>query len=302
MGPFVVCIFLALIFAVLALWQFGLMAVRQAEVLQRVDRRETKTDIHSRREIPAWVWHWAAQLKDTGRRFGGGDPEAIRRLLVDAGQPLGLTVERYYGIKAGLGLVAVAVALIFSWIGLGTFWMAILPPAAFLWPTFKLKSLAQERQLSIGRTLPDFMDTVAISLEAGMAIDAAFRTVAARFGGPLGDEIMRYAREIELGVPREEAFAHVLERNSCKDLAILSRVLVQSARLGVPMAGVMSQQARHMRRMRAEKAKEQAAKASPKMTLATSFLMMPAVLFFIVGLVVLNLIYNGEHMGISDLF
>jgi tight adherence protein C len=298
----VLCILFTLLFGAMACWQVAGMAVRQAEVLDRAERHGVRRVQERLREMPGWVWYWTEQLADTGRRFGGGNPEAISRMIIEAGQPMGLTVQRLYGIKAGFGLAAMGVAALMSWIGLGTFWVAILPPAAFVWPTFKLKSMARDRQVEIGRSLPDFMDTVAISLEAGMTIDAAFRSVAERFGGPLGEEIVRYAREVDLGVPRDEAFSHVLARNSCKDLTILARILVQSARLGVPMAGVMSQQGRHMRRLRAEKAKEQAAKASPKMTLATSFLMMPAVLFFIVSLVVLNLIYNGERMGISNLF
>jgi tight adherence protein C len=132
--------------------------------------------------------------------------------------------------------------------------------------------------------------------------DPALRLVAERFAGPLSQELLHFCQEVEIGLPRIEAYKNILARNKCKELDVLVQALIQGAQLGVPIATTFAIQARDMRALRAHRAKELAAKASPKITLVTTFLVTPAVFLFIIGLLVLNLIFNPGAFGISGLF
>lgn len=254
-------------------------------------------------EIAAFLVQAARQCVPLGNRFTfGSDEEQAARLLSLAGSPMGLTPAEFRGLKAALALAGMLGGSGLSLIGMTPFLTIVLALIGFFGPELWLRKAATHRQMSIGAALPDFLDMMSVCLQAGMPQDPALRLVAERFPGPLSQELIHFCQEVEIGVPRIEAYKNILARNTCKELEGLVQALIQGAQLGVPIATTFAIQARDMRSLRGHRAKELAGKASPKITLVTTFLVTPAVFFFIIGLLVLNLIFNPDAFGIGGLF
>ncbi|WP_279401391.1 type II secretion system F family protein [Piscibacillus salipiscarius] len=115
------------------------------------------------------------------------------------------------------------------------------------------------------------MDTISTSLQAGVSLDQALREVILHFDGPIREEFSRFNQEIDLGVPREKAYRELLKRNDNDEFQSLIKGLIQGLQLGIPIAQTFKVQADDLRQIRQEQVKELAAKASPKVTLVTTF-------------------------------
>ncbi|WP_277679685.1 type II secretion system F family protein [Gracilibacillus dipsosauri] len=230
--------------------------------------------------------------------------EKDKKQLQLAGNPYGMSVDIYYGLKLVLG--AVGGVLFFISMILGDrsllIWSTILAFLGFMWPDIWISLKAKERQRKIGEEMPDFLDTISVMLQAGSSLDGSLRTSTQYMKGPLYEEIKKFNQEIELGVPRKTAYENLMKRNNSKELSSLVQSLIQGTELGVPVAQTFQVQAEDLRSSRGSLAKEKAAKANPKISLVTTFLIAPALFFLIVGLLVLNLIYNPENFGVSGFF
>ncbi|CAM4220171.1 type II secretion system F family protein [Lederbergia lenta] len=224
--------------------------------------------------------------------------------LVQAGNPHGLRMESLHGLRFVLGMGSLFIAILYSFLGMpfALLLLVILPVSGFMFPSLWIMYQAKERQEIISTSMPDFLDTVSITLQAGVSMDAALRQVTNQMDGPLSEEIQRFNREIDLGVQRRQAFQSLLDRNTSKELEMLVNSLVQGADLGVPVSTTFRVQAEDLRAMRGFKAKEKAAKASPQVTLVTTFLVAPAVFLLIIGLLFLNMLYNPGAFGLDVWF
>ena len=169
-----------------------------------------------------------------------------------------------------------------------------LPILGYFLPIIIVRNQAKKRQQLIRKDLPDFLDTISTSLQAGINLDQALREVIRFFDGPLREEFSRFNYEIELGVQRETAYRNLLSRNDNTEFQSLIKSLIQGQNLGVPIATTFKIQAEDMRKLREEQVKELAAKASPKVTLVTTFIVAPVSILMIAGLMILNMIY-GEN-------
>ncbi|MGM7703772.1 type II secretion system F family protein [Pseudalkalibacillus sp. Hm43] len=232
------------------------------------------------------------------------DKEKDELLLVKAGNPLGLRLESFYGMRFVLGLSGLTFSIFYVFLGMPFSLMVLLlfPLGGFFGPNLWLLLRARERQEQISTMMPDFLDTVSVTLQAGVSLDGALKQVTKQLTGPLSEEIDRFNREIELGVPRRTAYENLLNRNSSKELKMLVSSLLQGSSLGVPVSETFKVQADDLRAMRGFKAKEKAAKASPQITLVTTFFVAPAVFFLIIGMLILNVIYNPGAFGLDSFF
>ena len=247
------------------------------------------------------ITKYADDYAELGQRINFfSENRDIEELLRKAGRPLNLSVERFQGLKIFLTITGFFAGLLLLVIGfpLSQYSIIFLPLIGFLAPIFLLKRKAKQRQDELRLDLPDFLDTVSTSLQAGVSLDHTLREVIRYFDGPLHEEFSRFNQEIDLGVPREMAYRGLLERNDNPEFQSLIKSLIQGLRLGVPIATTFKVQADDMRSLRQEKVKELAAKASPKVTLVTTFIVVPVSLLMIAGLMVLNLIY-GENSVFS---
>lgn len=246
------------------------------------------------------IFTYSDDFADLGKRINFfSENKEIEDLLRRAGRPYNFTLDRFQGLKIWLAVTLFFASLIFLILGfpLAQFGPILLPVFGFLAPVFWLKQAAKKRQEELRQDLPDFLDTVSTSLQAGVSLDQTLREVIRYFDGPLHEEFSRFNHEIELGVPRELAYRGLLERNDNKEFQGLIKSLIQGLKLGVPIATTFKVQAEDMRQFREEKIKELAAKASPKVTLVTTFVVAPVSLLIIAGLMILNMIYGDNSLG-----
>lgn len=249
------------------------------------------------------LFKFADDFSDLGQRVNFfSENGEVKKLMIQAGHPYGLTVARFQGLKifmlitgffAGGGLFILGFPM-------SELLLILAPIAGFGGTVLWLRSKAKKRQEEISYQLPDFLDTMSVTLQAGVGMDQALRDIVHYFEGPVKEEFGRFIQELSVGVPRAEAYRSLLERNDSKEFQILIKSLLQGERLGVPIADTFKQQAEEMRKLKKEMIKEKAAKASPKVTLVTTFLVLPSALVLIGGLMIIN-IFN-QNKGIFELF
>ncbi|MFD2705547.1 type II secretion system F family protein [Salibacterium lacus] len=232
-----------------------------------------------------------------------GKHEQYERLLAKAGNPFQLQLQDFYGMRYILGISAYVFGWIYFILGFpfAVYLLILFPVAMFFAPDVWLRVKAKERQETISMEIPDFLDVVSVSLQAGASLDGAMQQVAKQMGGPLGEEIERLGSEVNLGVPRVTAYENLLYRNDAQELEMLIQSLIQGGDLGVPVSRTFRVQADDLRNTRGFRAKEKAAKASPKVTVITTLTIVPSVFILVVGLLFLNFLYNPEVFGL-DIF
>ncbi|CAG9620274.1 type II secretion system F family protein [Sutcliffiella rhizosphaerae] len=250
-------------------------------------------------KLIAKISKYADDFASLGERINFFSESAdLAIILKKAGYPYELTIGRLQGSKIVffiLGFLAGATSVILG-LPFSNILFVALPFLGFFLPIIWIRSKAKERQNQLRRDLPDFLDTVTISLQAGAGLDQAIRETILHFNGPIRDEFARLMSEINIGVPRERAYADMLERNDNVDFQNFIKSLLQGTKLGVPVSTTFRIQAEEIRKVSIEQVKEKAAKASPKVTLITSFVIAPTIMLFILGLVVLNLIYGDNNI------
>ncbi|WP_258534843.1 type II secretion system F family protein [Streptomyces sp. PT12] len=205
-----------------------------------------------------------------------------KRLRIDqAGNPDGLTLDRYAARRAVYGIFGAVTTVVFVAAG---------------WPFFALFSIAfgalaadaviwqgiRKRRDAIDRTLPDFLDVLAVVVSAGLGFRQALDRVSIRYAGPWADEIRIALRQMDMGVSRRQAFDELRRRNDSEPVNQFVTALQQGEELGAPIAETLIQIARDMRRTDAQNARRRAARAIPMATMATLFFMVPATMIIIV--------------------
>jgi tight adherence protein C len=158
-----------------------------------------------------------------------------------------------------------------------------LPFFALLAPQAWLTRKVDERKDAIRADLPDALDLLAIAVEAGTGFEGAIGVVCANFATPLGEEMSRTLKEMELGLSRREALQNLKRRTEVSELSNFVLALVQADALGMPIGRVLKTQAVEMRNKRRAWAREKAAKLPVKMMMPLVFFIFPAILIVTMG-------------------
>ncbi|SFA90984.1 tight adherence protein C [Lentibacillus halodurans] len=268
--------------------------------VSHVDPFEKKEKKKNRRaQIFSRVTKYADDFTDLGQRINFfSENHMVEEWLKKSGNPLKLTVARFQGLKIFLlivgfftGILAIIMGLPFS-----QYMLVFNPIIGYFIPIVLIRREVKKRQQQIRSKLPDFMDTVSTSLQAGVSLDNALREVIRYFDGPIREEFSRFNQEIDLGVPREKAYRELLKRNENQEFQSLIKALIQGMDLGIPIAKTFQIQAEELREIRQEQVKELAAKASPKVTLVTTFLIAPVSILMIAGLMIMNMLMGENNI------
>lgn len=222
-----------------------------------------------------------------------GRIDLIRRRIVYAGMDGQLTAERVMGYKAGA-------AVVFFLFGLNgapgqippLLWALLFGALASFAPDLWLDSRARERQTKVSRDLPEALDLLAISVEAGLGLEQAIEIVTENLRGPLGEEFTRMLREIELGVSRRAALNELRYRTDVNELSAFVVALLQADQVGAPIADVLRVQAEQVRLKRRQRAREKAAQTPVKILFPLIFFIFPSIFVVTVGPGAINIIDN----------
>ncbi len=159
-------------------------------------------------------------------------------------------------------------------------------------PESRLGSKREDRQTSIRRDLPDVLDLLVISVEAGVGLEGAIEVVGRHFDSPLSHELSRMLREMELGVPRRTALQNLRRRVDIPEVSTFVLSLVQADALGMPLGRVLRSQANEMRSKRRQWAREKAAKLPVKILFPMFLFIFPALFVVVLGPAVSSIIEN----------
>ena len=214
--------------------------------------------------------------------------DRVRRRLDLAGNPPGWDVDRVLGAKAlGLFLGLFLGVVVTPLLGADLRWVAILTLAlaALGWfaPTMWIYQIGYNRTERLRNELPDAIDLLTISVEAGLAFDAALAQVARNTEGPLGQEFFRVLQEMQIGTGRLDALRALSERTNLEELRVFVGALVQAEGFGIPIANVLRVQSREMRVKRRQRAEEKAAKVPVKILFPLIFFIMPSLFIVVLG-------------------
>lgn len=231
-------------------------------------------------------------IQMVGQRVPVSPQEAslARRELIAAGYRSDAALYTYYGLKvllaAALGLLAFLIRSEVS--SLAVIRIALVGGAAFLGymlPTFVLERLVAARQERLRHALPDALDLLVVSVEAGLGLDQALQNVAQEIAiahKDLADELSLVALEVRAGKRRADALRNLADRTGERELRNLVAALVQTDRFGTSLAESLRTHADFMRIQRRQEAEERANKVGVKLVFPIFFCILPS-MFIIAG-------------------
>ena len=220
------------------------------------------------------------ELDFIGNPFGL-DPAGVQTLRIAAAAGLG-AVGTALGIFIGQP-IAVAVALLAG---------ALL---GFYLPMLWLRQLVSDRRAVLAAILPNALDVIAISMEAGLGLDRALEQLVRHQEGPLTLLVARALREIELGRPRADALNDMAEATGVEDFTGLVRSILHAERTGVPIARTIAAHAAQMRVKRRLQIRADAARASLKILLPTVGCVFPTLWLILLGPALIVILTINSH-------
>jgi tight adherence protein C len=212
--------------------------------------------------------------------------ESLDRRLSLAGRPPAWSIERLLVAKIVLGLVAFLLGLQLFTERLSLLWLLIwfaMTMIGYFAPDLLLYSRGEERRDRIGRALPDTLDQMTISVEAGLGFEAAMARAGRAGDGPLADELVRTLQEVQIGVPRTKALRNLADRTEQPDLRHFVLAVIQAENYGIPIANVLRTQADEQRLKRRQRAEEQAMKIPVKIIFPLILCIMPTIFIVVLG-------------------
>jgi tight adherence protein C len=236
---------------------------------------------HRLDDVAAAIGEWM------GQRFGALREDVIQQRLVAAGF-FGVGARRFLGYRV---LLALGLPIVLTWLlvaaGAGVAAIAILGLAAAIggWvaPSVVVSRRGAERLEQVDDGLPELIDLLVVTVEAGVGFSSALRMAAERVDGPLGDEVRLTIQQQDLGLSTLEALEGWLGRCDTPAVRAFVQAMVQGDRLGVSVGHILRNLAEEMRKRRRQRAEERAQKAPIKMLFPLVFLIFPALFIVVLG-------------------
>ncbi|MCG8349893.1 MAG: type II secretion system F family protein [Chloroflexales bacterium] len=287
-------IFLGIVGLGIGLVVFGLVRVRQPDVINdrlsqfteramTLEELELQQPFYERVVIPTM----RSILATLGRFGPKQSAERLKTNLQQAGNPGGITPAMFVGLRVILSVVLLGIFAVV------TFPTMALPQAimytaiglilGYMLPVMWLGRQIANRKHNITKALPDALDLLTISVEAGLAFDSALQRVTEKWDDELSREFKRVLADIRLGRSRRDALKDMATRTGVEDVQTFTAAVIQADQLGVSLSKILRIQSDQMRVRRRQRAEEAAQKAPIKMLFPMVFLIFPALFVVILG-------------------
>jgi tight adherence protein C len=232
------------------------------------------------RMISAWVM----------RLTPAGASEATSARLNAAGNPWRVGVREFFGLRVMsaslltlLGIGTMHALTVAGEPMLGAVSLVLLMLIGVILPDYVLQIIINGRQYQIRKSLPDILDLLIVSVEAGLGFDGAMQKVVQKVRGPFPEELGRILEEMRLGKGRMAAMQDMARRVSVNEVSTFVAAIYQADQLGVSIARVLNVQADTMRLARSQRIRELAAKLPVKMLFPLVFFIFPAIFVVVIG-------------------
>ena len=218
--------------------------------------------------------------------------ESVRMKLLSAGLSQKVSVNAFLALKAVGAAVGLFLGVMFG-ISAGPVgalgFTAAFAIGGFILPSFLLSAKTRRRREQIKSELPDALDLLAVSVEAGLGFDGAIVKLTEHMEGELIEEFRLTLGEIRVGEGRQEALKRMAERVDTPELSAFTRAIIQADQLGISLGRILRVQAADTRLRRQAAAEEKAMKAPIKMLFPTVMFIFPAMFIVILGPAFLNI-------------
>lgn len=219
--------------------------------------------------------------------------ENLRKQLVQGG--INMTVDEFNAVRV-IVIVLLGVILFFSKRIGGTavlgslIWGLLGVISGYILVTFWLKYKISKRMDSINRQLPEVMDLLSVSVEAGLGFDQALKEVSDNFRGPLIDEFNTVKREMQLGKTKRDALHDMAGRCNVEDLSLFVSAIVQGEQFGISLKNILRTQSYSIRLRQKQRIEQKAAKLPVKIILPVAAFIFPVLFIVVLGPTLFNLL------------
>ena len=306
-----------MILIILAIGMFGAatfmlltgLTVRQREVavtlrkakrygMQSQREVETRRSVNDRLVGPLTAKVAAVTLRVLPRT----DQNVVANRLVAAGLARSMSPQMYLALKGGLVFVAVVFGgvVLFSGVVAPAIGMLVAlggSAIGYIAPDFFINSRTRGRREQMQMELPNVLDLLCVSVEAGLGFDAAVSKLNERMVGPLVDEFGLVLHEMRIGESRSEALKNLSERVDVPEVSQFARAIIQADQLGIALSRILRVQSHDMRVRRQLAAEEKAMKAPVKMLFPTVLFVFPSMFVVALGPAALNLMQTFSGGG-----
>jgi tight adherence protein C len=218
--------------------------------------------------------------------------EDLRRELMGAGM-FRTSPRTLLGYRVLGGCLVPALTL---WLGVGNaspplvlLMVAVALPAGWMAPLTIVRYRAKKRAADIDRGIPELLDLLVVTVEAGMGLSGAIQIASEKLRGPLGEEVRLAVQEQAMGLSSHEALSNMRDRTNTPALTSFVRSVVQGESLGISVGDILREVAVEMRKRRRQAAEEQAQKAPIKMLFPLALFIFPSLFLVLLGPAVFNL-------------
>ncbi len=307
----VVILILAATFVAVCLMTYGLLALREqqraisdrfkkpkkeADPLLALRKKERQNKVKNR--LVEWVSSFGKlALKDKETEASLPD---LRLTLIKAGFRHSAAPAVFFGVRILLALFFPAVSLLVLWLkgqplNMNVMVAAILCGIGYYSPKYVVNYLAAARQDRLDRALPDVLDLMIVSMEAGLSLQATLNRVAdeiKRLSKDFHRELSLANAELRAGIPKDVALKNLAERTGVPSVKSLVSLMLQSEKMGASISQSLRNHATFVRVQRAQRAEEVAAKMPVKIIFPTLFCIFPSVFIVILGPAAISIYRN----------
>jgi tight adherence protein C len=238
---------------------------------------------------------WREFKRSFTRRMPGEKIAKLEIKLLQAGSPFGMTPVEFRLLQISLFLLLPIIGGMYAYMlgaGIGSIILFSLIGiiVSVVLPHYYIKLKIKKRSKQALRELPDILDLLTVSLEAGLGFDAALSKLITKKSGVLTSEFHRCLEEIRLGKTRRESLNGVRERLVVDEINVLISSILQAEKLGIGMVQVLRVQSQEVREQRKQRAEEEAMKAPIKMLFPLVLFIFPTLFIVLLGPAVIQFI------------